>query len=189
MLIGEPMDADFYEPSKRYLHCSAVVQKKWINYGGKLQNDEGLSPSVIEEFDPIQKVWRQRQTFGDCPPGYIGSAAASIGSKFYVFGGLNEKEYFNTIHQLDFRTFEWIRLDPSNTDGVCPIPKIGAGMVSFDNRLLVTFGGKGISTFHVMENALFVRNSNRSEDDPLSSDVVWTNELLYFDVTTSKLYS
>ena len=177
----ETMQGDFYEPLKRYLHCSAVVQNKWYNYGGCLQRDPGCSPAVIEEFDPVQQVWKQHQTFGDPPPGYIGSAAAAIHSKFYVFGGLSVKAYYKTVYELDVESFLWTRLDPRNQDGVCPIPKIGAGMVSFDNKMLVTFGGKGISTAHVQRRSLYARNP-----DSCDTGLVWTNELLCFDTIKSK---
>lgn len=175
------MEGCFYEPSKRYLHCSALVGERWYTYGGKLENPHGQNPSVVEEFDPTQKVWKQHQTFGETPPGYIGSAAASIRSKFYVFGGLNEKDYFNSLHELDVKNFEWSKLEPRNVDGVCPIPKIGAGMVSFDNRFLVIYGGRGVSRFHVQKHALYVRSSGCAD-----GDLVWTNELLCFNIDTSK---
>ena len=177
----EDMEDGFYEPTERYLHCSAVVKGKWYNYGGKLLRDPGSSPDVIEEFDPVQQVWKQHQTSGEPPPGNIGSVAAAIHSKFYVFGGLNEKAYCNTLHELDIESLEWTRLEPRNQDGVCPIPKIGAGMVSFDNVLLVTFGGKGISRAHILPHALYASNPDSSD-----TGLVWTNELLCFNTKTSK---
>ena len=182
----------FYEPTERFLHCSAKVENKWTVYGGgKFQQDEGRSPSVVEELDLATASWRQRQTKGDPPPGYIGSAAASILSKFYVFGGLSAEGYFNTVHELDFNDYMWRRLDPSNTDGVCPIPKMGAGMVAFDNKLLVTFGGKGVS-----KDIMKVRQTPDQDwkvyalhvQDPRGADdnLVFTNELLCFNIETSK---
>ena len=175
----------FYEPLERFLHCSAKLISNWLVYGGKLfKDDKGYSPSVIDEFDLGLISWKQRETRGDPPPGYIGSAAASIGSKFYVFGGLSAKGYFNTINELDIGDYTWKLLEPSNEDGVCPIPKIGAGMVSFDDRLLVTFGGKGVSTAHVLDHALYVKDPKGADDS-----IVFTNELLCFDVVTSKLIS
>lgn len=170
----------FYEPSRRYSHCSAVAQGKWYNFGGKL-HDGGSSQNVIEEFDPVDKVWKQHRTTGDFPPGYFGSAAASIQSKFYLFGGLSDEGYFNTLHELDIDGFVWTRLDPRNQDGICPIAKVDSAMISFDKRLLVTFGGKGISTAHILTDSLYASNPGSSD-----SGLVWTNELLCFDVTTSK---
>ena len=159
------MDAS-YEPKPRYVHCSALVQDKWYNYGGVTSDDDKkkYSPSIIEEFDPARQVWKQHPTYGDTPPGYIGSAATSIGSKFYHFGGFCGGKLHNTISELDVNTFHWKKLEPTSTDGICPIPKMDAGMISFDNRVLVTYGGKGIT-----------RGKAR------------TSQLHCFDIETSKL--
>ena len=170
--------SSFYEPTPRHLHCSALVEDKWYNYGGKLNNVYQSSPSVIEEFDPARRVWKQHPTHGDTPPGYIGSAATSIGSKFYHFGGFCGEKFHNTISELDVSTFQWKKLEPTNEDGICPIPKMDAGMISFDNRFLVVYGGKGISESSYQRHALYVSSS--------CEETAWTNELHYFDVTTSK---
>ena len=151
-----------YEPEPRYQHCSALVQDKWYNYGGMTSDGKRCSPDVIEEFDPAHQVWKQHPTHGDTPPGYIGSAATSIGSKFYHFGG----SFHNTISELDVSTFKWKKLEPTNEDGICPIPIMDAEMIAFDNRLLVIYGGKGITP---------------------DGETTWTNQLLCFDIETSKL--
>ena len=161
-----------YEPEPRSQHCSAPVQDKWYNYGG-ITSDGGTtndgkrcSPDVIEEFDPAHQVWKKHPTHGDTPPGYIGSAAASIGSKFYHFGGSCGGEMHNTISELDVSTFQWKKLEPTNEDGICPIPKMDAGMIAFDNRVLVIYGGKGVTP---------------------DGEATWTNQLHCFDIETSKL--
>ena len=155
-----------YEPEPKYQHCSALVQDKWYNYGGKLNSvDESTSPSAIEEFYPAHRVWKQHPTHGDTPPGYIGSAATSIGSKFYHFGGFCGEKFHNTISELDVNTFQWKKLESINEDGICPIPKMDAGMIAFDNRVLVIYGGKGITP---------------------DGEVTWTNQLHCFNTETSK---
>ena len=131
-----------------------------------MRNDKEFSPSVIEKFDPAHQVWKQHPTHGDAPSGCIGSAATSIGSKFYHFGGFSGKKFHNTISELDVSTFQWQKLEPTNEDGTCPIPKMDAGMIAFDNRVLVIYGGKGVVG--------------------KGSNTAWTNELHCFDIITRK---
>ncbi len=172
----------YYEPHPRYLHAGVLVENKWFNYGGKIQceYENNFDVSKLEEYDPAVQRWTTHETTGEPPLGYIGSAASSIGSKLYIFGGRGEKQCYNTVHELDVNELEWRLLKPENEDGVCPIPKYGAGMISFDNRLLVTYGGIGSSPASYKEHALYVGDRRSSVES------VWTNELLCFDINKSK---
>ena len=60
-----------------------------------------------------------------------------------------------------------------------PIPKSGAGMVSYGESVLVTFAGYGV----LPENP----RTGVDVPDPDSNKEGWTNELIIFDITSSKL--
>ena len=60
-----------------------------------------------------------------------------------------------------------------------PIPKFGACMVSYGESVLVTFGGYG----DLPDNP----RTGVDVPNPDNNEVGWTNELIIFDITSSKL--
>ena len=72
-----------------------------------------------------------------------GSFFAVIEKNLYIFGGMNDEDYFDGIFMLDLDTFHWQQLpDPISK----PSPKSFGGMVAhFD--YLVMVGGVGKTPF------------------------------------------
>ena len=80
------------EPSPRWGHFSALVEKKLLVWGGHtkdfLEEKSELPPSVYS-FSPIFEFWVENRCSGVPPPGlYIGACAAA-GQHLYVYGGNN----------------------------------------------------------------------------------------------------
>ena len=136
-----------YEPLPRYEHISERVGSLIVVQGGRTKDfsekSEQQLSSVVEIFDPYSESWKQRQVEGNAPsPGTYIAASASLHDDLFSFGGLDGRDYFNTVHRLDTKTWCWSQVSPQNADGA-PMPKFGCGMIAFRNGLVV-FGGYGV---------------------------------------------
>ena len=130
-----------YEPLPRFCHSSQSVGSKVLVQGGRIK--DFAEKSKLETFDPYSEIWEQRQVAGDTPsPGTYCAASTALRDEFFTFGGWDGRNYFNTLHRLDTRTWRWYQISPQNTEGA-PMPKIACGMISFGECLGI-FGGYGI---------------------------------------------
>ena len=102
---------------------------------------------------------------GDAPsPGTYAAANASINDDLFTFGGFDGRNYLNTLHRLDTKTWRWCQLSPTNADGA-PMPKASGGMMHFRDNLVV-FGGYGIPRGPTEPRSFMKSTSGRG----------WTNE-------------
>ena len=138
-----------YEPSARFWHVSQTVGSKVLVQGGLtkyfLEKSRQHLSSVVETFDPYSELWKQKKVEGDAPlPETYSAASTSLHDDLFTFGGWDGKNFLNTLHQLDTKTWRWCQLSPhaQNAEGA-PMPKRGCGMISFGDSLGV-FGGYGI---------------------------------------------
>ena len=136
-----------YEPLPRLYHVSQSVGSKVLVQGGLTKDFSEKSrqrlSSVVETFDPYSELWEQRQVEGDAPlHGLYGAASTSLRDDLFTLGGWDDRNPFNALHRLDSKTWRWCQLSPQNAEGA-PIPKLGGGMISFEDSLGV-FGGYGI---------------------------------------------
>ena len=169
------------EPQGRWGHCSAAVggvSYTWGGHFGAASTPEDHS-STVHCFHKDSESWIKRPTTGQPPLGLFAAACTVIGVFLYVFAGMNlEGDYFNTIHQLDTRSFVWLLLEPVNPQDA-PMCKANAAMTSYNDEILVTIGGYG---------PLPEKNSDRVEyvPDQDGSGSGCTNELVCFDIAASK---
>ena len=136
-----------YEPLPRYDHISGRVESLIVVQGGRTEDFSEESKqhlsSVVEIFDPYSELWEQRLIGGNAPSsGTYRTASASLHDNLFSFGGWNGRDFFNTVHRLDTKTWCWSQVSPQNADGA-PMPKIACGLIAFRNGLLV-FGGYGV---------------------------------------------
>ena len=125
--------------------------------------------SVVETLDPYSELWEQRQVGGDAPsPGTYFAASTSINDDLYTFGGYDDRDFFNTLHKLDTKTWHWCQLSPQNAEGA-PMPKAGCGMISIKDSLVV-FGGGGVPRGPA-EPGSFMKDTRSTDGRG------WTNEL------------
>ena len=169
-----------YEPLPRYDHISGGVGSKLVVQGGRTKdfsekNRQQLS-SVVEIFDPYSELWEQRQVQGVAPsPGTYGAASASLYDDLFSFGGRNGRQYFNTLHRLDSKTWRWSQVSPQNADGA-PMSKAACGMIAFRNSLVV-FGGYGVPRGPTEPGSSFIKNTRFTDGRG------WTNELHIFSLS------
>ena len=161
-----------YEPLPRFGHVSESVGSKVVVQGGRTKDFKKTQQrltSVVETLDPYSELWEQRQVEGDAPsPGTCIAASTSINDDLYTFGGYDGRNYFNTLHKLDTKTWHWCQLSPQNAEGA-PMPKSPGGMISIKDSLAV-FGGYG-RPHGPAEPGSFMKNTRFTDGSG------WTNEL------------
>ena len=130
-----------YEPEPRFGHCSALVEGKWITYGGIGADDGPVDPTSIDVFDPDREEWTQMTTSGTPPSGVGAAACVAVGPLLYHIGGEGKGGNYNTVHCLDTTTMEWRELQPANPQAA-PMKKYGLAGISYGS-IIVTVGGLG----------------------------------------------
>ena len=195
-----PLD---YEPAARFQHCGAVASDGnfCYSYGGRFahikpgsssykakdelrrrETNSSVVRTTINRFDAATERWHCLPTSGNPPPGCIGVACAVIGSKFYVYGGRTKDMLFSTLSELDLDTMIWKELKPLSPPENTPMAKMGAAMVSIDNRYLIVYGGYGVlaatPAAGLVQGVEYVPDPGKG---------VWTNELHCFDLQTGML--
>ena len=161
-----------YEPLPRYDHISGRVGSKLVVQGRRTKDFSEKSKqqlsSVVEIFDPYSELWEQRQVQGVAPsPVTYSAASASLNDDLFSFGGWDGRQFSNTLHRLDSKTWRWSQVSPQNADGA-PMPKYSCGMIAFRNSLVV-FGGYGVPRGPT-EPGSFIKNINFTDGRG------WTNE-------------
>ena len=120
--------------------------------------------TTIGIFNPTNVEWTLQPTTGTPPPGLYDGVCASIGNDLYCFGGSNRSSYFNDLHKLNLETFQWSKVHPTNDQTNWPMPKIGCGFVTINQRTLCCFGGFNVNN-------------------------EWTNEFHLYDVQKGTSYN
>ena len=164
-----------YEPEPRYSHISGRVGSKAIVQGGQTASNSAIQrlTTVVEVFDPYSELWEQRHVKGAFPSLYA-AASASLNGDLFSFGGFDGKEFFNTLHKLDTKTWCWNRL--SHNALRAPMPKRGCGMIVIGNDLGV-IGGYGVPQGHTDPSSLVKFSRNRG----------WTNEFHIYSLSEGKI--
>ena len=153
-------------------------------WGGRTKDDSQSTElvSVVEEFDPATKKWRQVRTTGEHPqwPERCAYTCTEDGSKLYVFGGYHEGKFSNSLYLLGLDTMSWEEIhccDPECSPG----KKAAAGMVIWNNDTLVLFGGYGLPpTQRVAPDTAYVKHARSSDGSG------YTNDLYLFKLPESK---
>ena len=173
--------SDKYEPLPRFRHISECVGSRIIVQGGwtkdfSEKSRQNLS-SVVEVFDPYSELWEQQQVEGDAPlPGTFAAASASLHHNLFSFGGFYDGDYYNSLHRLDTKTWQWCEVSPQNADGA-PMPKYSCRMISFRDSLGV-FGGVGIPGGPT-EPQSFIKDTRYTDGSG------WTNEFHIYNLSNS----
>ncbi len=163
------MASSFSEPSPRWGHYSAAVGGQLCVYGGRTK-DFSIGKSelggCIHSFNQCMERWQTRATTGQPHPGLYDGACTSSGNHLYLYGGYDQSRFQDSLYRLDTDSLEWSQL-PSG-----PMRKIGCGMVSYKEKLIL-FGGYGIPSGPTQPGAEFIK---------ITDGHGWTNELHTFDV-------
>ena len=123
-----------------------------------------VKATTIGIFNPTNEEWTLQPTTGPPPPGLWGGGCASIGNDLYCFGGDKGSSCFNDLHKLNLETFQWSKVHPRNDQTNWPMPKMGCGFVTINQKTLCCFRG-------------------------YNKDSRWTNEFHLYDVQEGTSYN
>ena len=167
----------YYEPCPRFYRSAAPIGDILYLWGGLTEDFSESSrktlASVVEIYDPYLEMWEQRATTGVPPPGLIAGGCTSLNETLLLYGGVDGKSHFGTLHQLNSVTLNWDELH-HNSPSQGPMAKQGCGLVSFRGNKLGLFGGYGLPTGPTQPGATFTRNTSYSDGSG------WTNEFHLF---------
>ncbi|RVW46013.1 tRNA wybutosine-synthesizing protein 2/3/4 [Vitis vinifera] len=92
-------------PSPRLGHTSSMVGDLMFIIGGRADPENILDNVWV--LDTAKNEWRRLECTGSVFPPRHRHAAAVLGSKIYVFGGLNNDAISSSLHVLDTDNLQW----------------------------------------------------------------------------------
>ncbi|ONI09967.1 hypothetical protein PRUPE_4G021000 [Prunus persica] len=122
-------------PSPRLGHTSSLVGDCVFVIGGRSDPEKILNDVWV--LNTSKKEWKFLECSGDVFPPRHRHAAAVVGSKIYVFGGLNNDTITSSLHVLDTDNLQWKELFVS---GEHPCARHSHSMVACGSQLYI-FGG------------------------------------------------
>eukprot|EP01137_Pigoraptor_chileana_P015846 Opistho-2@5439 len=144
-------------PMARAQHTFVAVMNLLVLYGGSpvaAGNSSGSPLGDVWTYNATSKLWTQRPTSGvTTPTARAYHVATAIGSRMYVFGGINTGLALNNeLWELDVLSWTWHRLDPATS--VRPPASRRGVMIALPSRNeLYLFGGQ--STTKRTEDGLY----------------------------------
>ncbi|XP_022723296.1 tRNA wybutosine-synthesizing protein 2/3/4 [Durio zibethinus] len=122
-------------PSPRLGHTSSLIGDCMFVIGGRADPLNILSDVWL--LNTVKNEWRLLDCTGRAFAPRHRHAAAVIGSKIYVFGGLNNETIFSSLNVLDTNTLTWEELV---VQGERPRARHSHSMVAYESKLFM-FGG------------------------------------------------
>ena len=99
-----PPSPPHYQPKPGWGHCSALVEGKWITYGGHFGADGfAYPPTSIEAYDAKNESWQEMSISGTPPHGVVAAGCAAASNKLWHIGGGDSHDYYNDIYCLDVK--------------------------------------------------------------------------------------
>lgn len=150
ILYYDPENNTFSQPTIRgdkvpsfSRHTSSLVGSRMFVFGGF----DGFGTNFnLAIFDPYARTWSnipQSNVKGEIPVSRTNHAAASVGSKMYIFGGNNNNEHgvyqvLDDLYMLDTETLTWSR---PKTTGDRPCARSGHTLTTIGKKLFLFGGG------------------------------------------------
>ncbi|GAB2244817.1 hypothetical protein Droror1_Dr00000310 [Drosera rotundifolia] len=122
-------------PSPRMGQICVLVDDSIFVIGGRADPVNILKDVWI--LDLIRKEWKSAECSGSAFAPRHRHAAAALGLKIYVFGGLNKEVIYSSLLVLDVGKLQWSEV---HTNGECPCARHSHTMVAYGSKLYV-FGG------------------------------------------------
>ncbi|PON43912.1 BTB-kelch protein [Parasponia andersonii] len=122
-------------PSPRLSHTASLVGDNMFVIGGRADPENILSEVWV--LNAAKNEWKFIECSGSIFPSRHRHAAAAVGSKIYVFGGLNNDSISSSFHVLDTVNMQWKML---TVTGEQPCARHSHSMVACGSHLFM-FGG------------------------------------------------
>lgn len=125
-------------PPPRYAHTAVLAGQRIIIFGGKGGKNKALRD--LHALDPVTMTWYQGPEGAGAPFARFNHTANLVnGTKMFVFGGWNGKDYYNDLHILDLEIMAW---SSPETQGPAPSPRQGHSAILIGNNLVIHGGFK-----------------------------------------------
>lgn len=125
-------------PEPRFGHTALLAGSRIIIFGGKGAKNQAFKD--LNALDPVTMTWYQGPSGAGSPPARFNHTANMVGgTKMYVFGGWDGKNYYNDVHVLDLEIMAWQRPFCS---GPAPTPRQGHASILIGNNLVIHGGFK-----------------------------------------------
>ncbi|ORZ07726.1 hypothetical protein BCR41DRAFT_310675, partial [Lobosporangium transversale] len=126
-------------PAPRHSHAACVVGTVMYIIGGQLSgyymND--IAAFDLKTLNGKRPAWTFLEPKSDLPPARAGHCAVSYNGKVYIFGGADDKFYYNDIWCYDPQTNKW---EPIPVYGTLPISRQGHTAAVIDDTMYI-YGG------------------------------------------------
>ncbi|KAG0354650.1 Negative regulator of mitotic exit [Podila minutissima] len=126
-------------PPPRHSHAACVVGTIMYIFGGQLNsyylND--IAAFDMKTLNGKNPKWNQLEPKSQLPPARAGHSAAAYDGKVYIFGGADDKYYYNDIWCYDPKTNIW---EAVPAYGVLPTSRQGHTVAVRDDTMYI-FGG------------------------------------------------
>ncbi|CAH9106433.1 unnamed protein product [Cuscuta epithymum] len=122
-------------PLSRVGHTSLIVGKHMYVIGGRADPLNILND--VWAFSLNKKEWKLLQCSGCLFPPRHRHAAAAVGSKIYIFGGIQADVILSSLHVLDTEAMTWTE---HQAEGEHPCSRHSHSMVPYGTQLYI-FGG------------------------------------------------
>lgn len=94
------------KPAARFGHTALLAGSRVIIFGGK--GNKGKVYKDLNALDPISMTLYQGPSGAGSPPARFNHSANIVGgTKMFVFGGWDGKNYFNDVYVLDLEVMAW----------------------------------------------------------------------------------
>ncbi|OCH85622.1 galactose oxidase [Obba rivulosa] len=135
-------------PSPRVGHRSALVGRVLIVWGGDTKTSENYASEDETDnglylLNLVSREWTHVATSGPAPVGRYGHAVTAIGSKLYMFGGQNNRDFLHDLWVFDLNTLRtrarWELVEPAARSSL-PAKRTGHICVTHGDKIYL-FGG------------------------------------------------
>mmetsp|Transcript_11544 Transcript_11544/g.16047 ORF Transcript_11544/g.16047 Transcript_11544/m.16047 type:complete len:822 (-) Transcript_11544:67-2532(-) len=164
------------KPAARDGHSATYFKKHKciILFGGNSRDNQVLSD--LWKFDVEQKIWTKLKPQGKEPHPRCSHSASVVRNNFLViFGGFDQKKYFNDVHVYDVTKNEWVRFSFQKEE--LPAPRGRHSAATADSKIYI-FGGynkkdKKLNDFYELTvdvkagSVKFIRIISDSDSPPL----------------------
>lgn len=150
-----------HEPMPRLGHV--LVEYEGCSYlvGGLDNNDQPISLSEVDIFDPTTLKWQCHNATGDIPKEISYAAYVTTKNFLYIFGGYSKKQRINALVMLDLKSLQWSFIYQRNA----PSARSSAKMVADGERLLL-YGGWDAKNYDLDDLHIFSIQDGECYDSP-----------------------